>query len=273
MGFTFLAWGSVQMCMYDTHVCKRRYRQESSRNVRMEGRNQAEGTEISYFSNTSKSGQLLPNLKQTRLLTKSFLHASICLQTVRNKNSYSIPATIFRFTSVHLLICARAELDAEKICSRRYGLADQASAWQVSTLSSPDFSWTCIYHIFAVPARPCCSWNRPACAQAICASCSMCCVFFIYHECASARAWCSLKELQLDIPWKNLRSRPVIVKVTGLNMVVCPNNEVSQSAQERAEELLTAKRAAIAQLDAAGRPHGCRRARQLASRRIAEGRP
>ena len=62
----------------------------------------------------------------------------------------------------------------------------------------------------------------------------------------------SLKELQLDIPWKNLRSKPVVVKITGLCMVVCPNNEPSMSAEQHAERALASKRAAIAELDAAG---------------------
>ena len=62
----------------------------------------------------------------------------------------------------------------------------------------------------------------------------------------------SLQELQLDIPWKNLRSRPVVVKITGLYMVVRPNNNPSTSAEEQRERELANKRAAIAELDAAG---------------------
>ena len=65
----------------------------------------------------------------------------------------------------------------------------------------------------------------------------------------------SLEELHLDIPWKNLRSKPVIVKITGLYMVVCPNNEHSKSAEQQQEKTLANKRAAIAQLDATSPAH------------------
>jgi vacuolar protein sorting-associated protein 13A/C len=66
----------------------------------------------------------------------------------------------------------------------------------------------------------------------------------------------SLEELQLDIPWKNLRSRPVVVKITGLYMVVRPNNDPSTTAEQQQERALASKRASIAELDAAGPESG-----------------
>lgn len=62
---------------------------------------------------------------------------------------------------------------------------------------------------------------------------------------------------QLDIPWKNLRSRPVVVTITGLYVVVCPQHEPARSAEEQQARALAAKRAAIAELDAQG-PDGVR---------------
>lgn len=41
-----------------------------------------------------------------------------------------------------------------------------------------------------------------------------------------------LEQLSLDIPWKNLRAKPVIVHLSGLYMIVGPNTDASRSAQE-----------------------------------------
>lgn len=41
-----------------------------------------------------------------------------------------------------------------------------------------------------------------------------------------------LEELTLDIPWKNLRAKPVIVRLSGLYMIVGPNTDASRSAED-----------------------------------------
>ncbi|KAJ1491804.1 N-terminal region of Chorein, a TM vesicle-mediated sorter-domain-containing protein, partial [Baffinella frigidus] len=61
-----------------------------------------------------------------------------------------------------------------------------------------------------------------------------------------------LEELRLDIPWKNLRSQPVIVHIQGLSIVVSPNSDPSIPAAERERRMLLAKRAQVAEMDAAG---------------------
>ena len=58
-----------------------------------------------------------------------------------------------------------------------------------------------------------------------------------------------LEELTLDIPWKNLRAKPVIVRISGLYMIVGPNTDATQSAEERLKREREAKRAAIEEMD------------------------
>jgi vacuolar protein sorting-associated protein 13A/C len=59
-----------------------------------------------------------------------------------------------------------------------------------------------------------------------------------------------LEELSLDIPWNNLRSKPVVVHLSGLYIIVGPNTNASQTAELKRERELSAKRASMAELDA-----------------------
>ncbi|EKX53475.1 hypothetical protein GUITHDRAFT_53320, partial [Guillardia theta CCMP2712] len=58
-----------------------------------------------------------------------------------------------------------------------------------------------------------------------------------------------LEELRLDIPWKNLRSKPVIVKIKGLNMILSPNTNPKISAEEKKRRETLAKKDALAEFD------------------------
>jgi vacuolar protein sorting-associated protein 13A/C len=58
-----------------------------------------------------------------------------------------------------------------------------------------------------------------------------------------------LQELSLDIPWNNLRAKPVVVRLSGLYIIVGPNTNASQTAELKQEREISAKRASIAELD------------------------
>lgn len=55
----------------------------------------------------------------------------------------------------------------------------------------------------------------------------------------------------LKIPWKNLYSQPVIVKIEDLYCLVQPNNNVEYNAEKEAKYEMDAKKIALDALEAA----------------------
>ena len=58
-----------------------------------------------------------------------------------------------------------------------------------------------------------------------------------------------LDEMSLDIPWKNIRSQPIVVHLSGLYIIFSPNVCSTSTAAEMQAKQLQTKRAMVAELD------------------------
>ena len=59
-----------------------------------------------------------------------------------------------------------------------------------------------------------------------------------------------LDEMSLDIPWKQIRSKPIVVHLSGLYIILAPNVCSSSTAADVQAKQLQAKRAMVAEMDA-----------------------
>ena len=58
-----------------------------------------------------------------------------------------------------------------------------------------------------------------------------------------------LQSLVVKVPWKNLYTEPVIIKIDGLHLLVTPNAAVSYDAAAEAAASLETKKAAISKYE------------------------
>ncbi len=58
-----------------------------------------------------------------------------------------------------------------------------------------------------------------------------------------------LEQMSLDIPWKNIRSKPIVVHLSGLYIILSPNVSSTSSSKDIQDKQLQAKRALVSELD------------------------